>query len=329
MPFIWATPSLKGWHGMKADLLQIRLVAASIGVAALIHVAPIQIPWLIYCPWLVSVLLWGLPHGAADHIVWSAVTNNVPSVWSTVRRYLAIMVIYGGLWLLHPTAAALLFLLMTTWHWGSADAYRSFERSGVPIRTLRWFVASTARGLIPILAPVVVHRETVVQVLVSLSPGLEASGVEAWWPTPALVTGLLVVSVVAWLAVMHSINADLRWEAFESALLIILLVAVHPIASVGVYFTFWHAIGHETRLKKWYSSGRLSFLENRSLRWDQAIIMAITWLGLGIALAFLPMNRDLLAFYLIAISIMTLPHMIVVWQMDAAEPLIFEHAVPS
>ncbi|MDA0378840.1 MAG: Brp/Blh family beta-carotene 15,15'-dioxygenase [Bacteroidetes bacterium] len=304
---------------MKADKAPMWLLTASLGISALVRVLDIQTPWLVYSPWILSVVLWGLPHGAADHVVWSAFISGSRRMLHAIVRYVAVMVAYAGLWTVAPVIAMVLFLGMTVWHWGSADAYRSFKRIGAPIQTTAWFLASLSRGLVPVVAPLVCYRDTVSQVIVLLSPELTVAQVGAFWPSTPWVVGVLILIVAVWLVVMRRILADLHLEAFESALVVLLLVAVHPIASVGVYFTFWHATGHVNRLRRWYSIGWNPFFEGRNLRWDQTGIMVITWVGLACVWSFLPMRGELMAFYLMAIAILTLPHMVVVWKMDSAE----------
>ena len=233
--------------------------------------------------------------------------------------YVGIMVVYGSLWLVSAKAAVTLFLLMTVWHWGSADAWHSFTRAGSKLRTPLWFVAGVVRGIVPILAPLVLYRETVAGVVVSLSPELDSAQIIALIPSPGSILGVLVVSQVLWMVAMRKIGSNVGVEAGESILILMVLVLIHPIASVGAYFTFWHALGHDRRLELWYGSDRHAFLTPRSLRKDQAGIMLVTLIGLGLMWAWMPPGRDVLAIYLIAISVMTLPHMVVVWGMDKAE----------
>lgn len=295
--------------------------------AGLVFASGIDAPWLVYFPWVASLIFWGLPHGAADHALLSSLLQAERPMPRALGYYICIMAVYGCLWLISAEAAITLFLVMTAWHWGSADAWRSFDRVGSPLRTPVWFGAGVARGIVPILAPLVLYRDVVASVIVSMSQGMNVEQILAFIPSPAWILGILVASQLAWLLLMKKTGAKLRLEIGETVLILLVLVLIHPIAGVGAYFTFWHALGHDRRLERWYGSARHAFLRDRSLRKDQTGIMMVTLAGLILMWVWMPPGKDVLAIYLIAISVMTLPHMVVVWGMDKAEAQMHSNPV--
>jgi Brp/Blh family beta-carotene 15,15'-monooxygenase len=301
---------------MSRDSLPLLLLFGTLVFSSFFFISGLDARWLVYLPWAISVFLWGLPHGAADHVVMSTLISGQSPMPRALVCYVGIMLVYCVIWLISTKIAATLFLLMTVWHWGSADAWRSFARAGSKLQTRLWFMAGLFRGVVPVLAPLVLYREVVASVLVSMIPELDSPQIIAFIPSPQWILAVLVVSQTLWMVVMQKIGSRLGIETLETTLILAVLILIHPIASVGAYFTFWHALGHDRRLKSWYKSGRHAFLAPRSLRKDQTGIMMVTLAGLILMWAWMPPGKDALAMYLIAISVMTLPHMVVVWGMD-------------
>ncbi|MDA0682789.1 MAG: Brp/Blh family beta-carotene 15,15'-dioxygenase [Bacteroidetes bacterium] len=276
--------------------------------------------WILYLPWALSVFIYGVPHGASDHVIWASFDQSPVTgrFFRAICGYLLVMGVYGILWWMAPVLAAGLFVGITIWHWGSADAYRSFSRAAVPLMGAGWFGASIARGLTPIMAPLVFYPEVVAKVIGGWSSAIDPVGLASWIPEWPVMLVVVLVFQACWLGAMTMIGAPLQTEVVETVIVTTLLLFVHPILSVGIYFTFWHAWYHDKRLSAWYGS-RNAFLESRSKRHDQLLIMGITVAGLISVFALFPGGRPAFAFYLIAISILTMPHMIVVWKMDQFE----------
>jgi len=275
-------------------------------------------PWILYIPWALSVLFFGLPHGACDHVIWASLRGRPLRFLPVLSGYVAVMALYALLWYFLPALSAAVFVAMTIWHWGSADATRSFKRAGALWPRALWFLGSLFRGILPMLAPAVLYADVVLSIVAGWSPGIDQADLMAMMPAGYWLALIVFAAQVGWLMVMHRIGAPIKEELGETMLLTVLLTAVHPLVSVGIYFTFWHAWYHDRRLRLWYESTTIG-LADRSKRRDQVIIMIITLLGLGALLYLLPPGRSTLSVYLVAISIMTMPHMIVVWLMDGRE----------
>ncbi len=300
-------------------------------------------PWVLYIPWALSTLVFGLPHGACDHVIWASMRGAPLKFLPVLAGYLAVMGIYAVLWAALPALSAAIFIGMTIWHWGSADATRSFQRAAsrlqntrgqalpaqetlppqtpaksAPLQSAPWYAASILRGILPMAGPLALHADVVVSIVANWSPGIEEAYLLTWIPSSLWVSIIVLAGQLGWLIVMYRQGASMKEELGETLLLTLLLLLVHPLVSVGVYFTFWHAWYHDRRLGTWYRSSAPGLL-GRSKRLDQIIIMIITLVGLAAMLLLLPPGRSTLSVYLVAISIMTMPHIIVVWLMDRHE----------
>ena len=124
-----------------------------------------------YAPLVASAVLFGMPHGAVDHLV--------PRRLSTVstRRSVAVVVVlyavlggaYLAWWFLPPVSAAVAFVLLTWAHWGQGDVYLlravdddslTYPRS-VPHRLLTLVVRGAMPMAVPLVADATQYRRVV------------------------------------------------------------------------------------------------------------------------------------------------------------------------
>ena len=83
---------------------------------------------LRFLPLLVGLFLFGLPHGAIDHLVALGLARRgmrLRPFVVVVTLYLVVVVAVLLLWWVAPLFTALGFLVMTIFHWGKPCLYRS------------------------------------------------------------------------------------------------------------------------------------------------------------------------------------------------------------
>ena len=117
-----------------------------------------------------------------------------------------------------------------------------------------------------------------------------------------------------------------RGDLGEVLLLAAFFWAVPPVLAVGLYFCFWHSLRHIVRLSLLDSGSREPLSQGRflvALRMfaRQSAPVTIAALGLLVALFFAVPRAGmtsgaLLGLYLVLISALTLPHVVVVSIMD-------------
>ncbi len=82
---------------------------------------PNQIEWA-FCLFLLVIL--GIPHGAADHLVaqqLARLQNSSFSLISFASKYLAVMVAYGIMWYFFPLASFVIFIGISIFHFGDLE----------------------------------------------------------------------------------------------------------------------------------------------------------------------------------------------------------------
>jgi Brp/Blh family beta-carotene 15,15'-monooxygenase len=320
-----------------------RPVDAVFLVLIVVVAAGVRIPEAVqYVPFAISLVLLGLPHGALDHLVPSRLARRAPEPRGMALIVLLYLLVGGAvvlLWFLNPVLAFALFILTTWFHWGQGDLFVEGTRmgAGAPSRLTRAGML-TVRGALPMIVPLVaapavyfaVFQDTTGVIAVptgDLTPFFESEPLRL-----SIIAALLLLGVVTFAA-----TARARWgtpegrrgwwgDLGEVALLAVFFSVVPPILAIGLYFCLWHSLRHIVRLslldpgsRPPLSAGRFVVVARRFA--VQSAPITVAALGLLVTL-FLVVPRAglsggaLLGLYLVLISSLTLPHVVVVSIMD-------------
>jgi Brp/Blh family beta-carotene 15,15'-monooxygenase len=322
--------------GCRPAWLTVGLVGLGAVVLSTTGFVPDVPPWIRYLPLAASLLLFGLPHGAVDHLA----PTRAAGLSTTVRSMAVVGLVYlllgGGyaaLWAVAPVASAALFVALTWFHWGQGDLYaldalgsEHLDGAGVRAGTV------VVRGGLPMLVPLLRFPEryrAVVDAWVALF-GRELTA--AWLVAPdvrvalGLAFGALTVGTLA----AGYRTGDRRWrlDAAETLLLWAYFLVVPPLIAVGVYFCVWHSLRHVGRLMGIDDGARVAFRERGTLAAlrrtgvDAAPLTAVSVVmivGVAVVAGVDTDPRVLGAVYLVFIAVLTLPHVAVVTWMDWVE----------
>lgn len=318
-------------------------LGAAVLFAPVLGVLP---PVVLYVPFAVSVLVFGLPHGAVDHLA-PARTGGGGAKRSMALVGLLYLVVGGGYlawWFVAPVSAAVFFIVLTWFHWGQGDVYTLlalFDAEHLPTRAER-ALSLSVRGGLPMLAPLAFHPSAyrrVVVAFVALFDGPTDALAPVFTPTARLVAaaGLLALTCLAlalgaWRVRQGAATRPWLADAGELVLLWVFFAVLPPVLAVGLYFTLWHALRHIARLlvvdpdaQHALTVGDAGAAFRRFAR-DAAPLTAVSLLlfvALALAVPTLPTGLTdsdaLLALYLVGIAALTLPHVVVVTWMDRVQ----------
>lgn len=323
------------------------VVWPSLAVVLLLTVAfaaGLRVPgWVQYLPFAASLVLFGLPHGAVDHLVPSRLAGrdaDARSVLAVVVLYLALSGLCLALWFAAPAAAFVLFVCVTVYHWGAGDLHAllffgpdGLDGMGRASRGLLLLL----RGGLPVLIPLVFFPEAFRGVATAAAGlfGADAATLSgAFSPAFRLATGAALAAVA--FLFLFSAAGDLASRrgslvpvALETLLLFAFFAVVPPVLAVGLYFTLWHAPRHVARLvlldpagARYLRAGRPGRALARFAR-DAAPLTGLALaLLVGLYLAVPRAAEDpgsLVALYLVLISALTLPHAALVTYMDGRQ----------
>ena len=287
--------------------------------------------WFRFLPLVFSVLLFGLPHGAIDHLILIGLSGrklNAKTLGAVVCIYLSLSILFAALWWLFPILAAIAFLLMTIYHWGKSDtAFELLHDSESCLNNhprYRW-VHSLFRGLIPIGMPFLffpgrthTFLETCVRFFSAELPNMNAIRVMI-----GIVLFLFIVAEAYCL--WHSRgNGQIRL-ALEGLALLIFFASVPPLIAIGWYFSFWHGLRHVYRLLRYRcDQERIIPLFSQFIRFAvrSAPFTLVSVLLLLIMTGLVPIGNspdEWVALYLVLISALTFPHVLLVEWMDKRE----------
>jgi beta-carotene 15,15'-dioxygenase len=288
---------------------------------------------------MVGIIFLGLPHGALDHLV----PLRMGFAWGGkplglglyLLAYMAIAALYFGLWLWQPLVAFVGFLLATIFHWGQGDI-RFLEIFLNRQRKNKWggAVSMLLRGSLPMVLPVLGFPETAASLYINAVRGLGLTPLPLDLSSPVIVVSLTTYMLILFtLYLMNAVNVSantwtLRMDIAELALLTLLFCTVPAYMSVGIYFIAWHSLRH---------LARLIILKEKDVKqlkkglWQKPIkglildLLPITLaaIGLLVGLYFWKAQHvgtleTFVALYLVLISSLTKPHLVVVALMDYA-----------
>ena len=311
-------------------------------VLVLVFAAGLDVPALLqYVPFALSLLFFGLPHGAVDHLVPGRLSGggaSVRSILAVVVLYLILASLYLALWFTVPAAAFALFIGLTWFHWGQGDLYSllALERAEYLRAPYLRPLTVMVRGGLPMLVPLLAFPE-VYRGIAGNVTGLFISGdigTLPWvfGPTFRLVVALLYAALVLFtLALGYRRSGDdgkkpFFLDAAETLLLAAYFSFVPPVLAIGVYFSLWHALRHAARLMLINKTSGSALRRGRALPAFSAFFRdaaPLTFVALAIlgGLYFIVPGGvsgpdTLLALYLVLISLLTLPHVVIVCFMD-------------
>ncbi|MDV6374439.1 Brp/Blh family beta-carotene 15,15'-dioxygenase [Deinococcus arenicola] len=329
-----ATPQIA--RQRPAFLLQFAVPwAAMLGLLGLHSLFPAVLERYALVPLLLSAVLFGLPHGALDHLVplrqgWR-LTRRWTGLGLFLLAYLGVVLLYLGVWTVWPMVAYWGFLLTSALHWGHGDLDFLERRLG---RVRAWHSGATLllRGSLPIVVPFLAFPDAYERLARGAAQAFHASLPAGPLWSASFSQGLTVIFVAV---LLLSVADTLRCaasdraavtELAEVALLLLVFTQVPAELSIGLYFTLWHAWRHLGRLLELNSRPlKLRPVSVRGLRRLALDLTPITLIALGMlgglflwSAPRLHSAEDLTALYLALIAALTLPHALLVAVMDPA-----------
>lgn len=258
------------------------------------------------------LLLVGIPHGATDHLIFLQLQKSFfggKQLEQFYLNYLLLMAAYSVIWWLFPILALTIFLVLSIYHFGQSNwHYVNFDSKIQAWATyLNW-------GAFVLLAPILWHFETAVPILGSITRS-EVITVNPTWGQ-ALCLMLFLSNV--WMACVLKVGQFLTRRQFIrelfNLLILSFLYAFTPlILGFVIYFVFWHSLNSIADQIRFFKDRLEDYSWKTYVR--QALplsIVAVVGLGLLYALQTSLGIQPNLGLLFIFISVVTLPHMILI-----------------
>jgi len=322
------------------------LLLAVLGLS--LHLLPAYLPefsqglagvWFL--PWAVSLLWWGLPHGAVDHTIGAKLLDaQHPQrwVWPVAGVYFFIMLLMVGLWWWQPVIAFMAFIGVTWIHWGCGDLWWSWIREPESFPTLGSKLSFVLwRGGLPMLVPLVVDPASYRMTAEAATQWLNSGTITQEWtwletPVVRMIALVLVVALglITWALAPSGRKSGLN--QMEGLALLAFFLAWPALPAVGLYFTVWHGWRHVQRLQgRGPAPTTFSRQTMRQFMVEAApmtLLSILILLGLAAMVPSTAQPLTLLGIYLMLISSLTVPHLIVVTWMDKSDGLWGKNSIP-
>ncbi len=289
-------------------------------------------------PIYLSLFVFGMPHGGADHlIIWGMIRqSSLIFRIGTLLVYPTLSLLYLALWHHQAIVSAIFFLAMTIFHWGQGDRYLSVKlHQALYLKrsVLLGALHILSRGSLPILLPGYLGNETYKMFLEAMIRQGGSVEYDLSLISQFSYCFLLIPSVLTVLQLLLSSRKLKEGEGrafaldcLESLFLFLWFLLVPPLWALGSYFSLWHSLRHGLRILWMDSVGQQYLLEGSYFRlkgrWLQItglmtfIALVGMWFMLSLPLSFKGIELDWLGKAMLGISVLTLPHTVVVCLMD-------------
>ena len=239
------------WAGPRALPWAMLMIGCAIGI-----IAPEITKRFAAWPFVLALLIFGMPHGAADWMVQARLTGEKVFARQLVgfADYLGLMLACTLFLVWQPGVSALFFLGLTIFHFGMADA--TALRVDADGSFVRWsFVLG--RGLLLLATVFAISPEA------AWAPFAQIAEAFAWKHETMWMPDLMHLQKLSWLGVIAGAGVALagaiaRWrcgrarkaglDLIEHAMVAMLAVFADPLFAVGMFFLGVHAYRHTRRL---------------------------------------------------------------------------------
>lgn len=265
---------------------------------------------------LASVFIIGIPHGAIDHVMAAELYNLNQTLKDHLlfyASYLLVMVVVGALWIFYPVWGMIFFLVISIYHFGQADMedFLSMKRPGNRLLHIN-------RGLL-IIGLIVFADTTVTYPIMADAMRISQAQFSAFMPEPQIAIAMLagIYITTSLFGIVTDRVKRTGTYILDSALLAAVLYITGPLIGFGLYFALWHSAGHINEMRQFFES------RGKSLSVGQFYIKALPFtlvsiFGLALLLGVnvtLNLENQFLSLMFILISVLTLPHMLIVERM--------------
>jgi Brp/Blh family beta-carotene 15,15'-monooxygenase len=231
----------EAFFGRAFDRLPLACLAAVAAAAAV--TGPGWSERLAPLPWLLSLAVVGLPHGAADF----AISRRACCGWQLAGlwlAYAAIMALVAVAFMAAPVMALAAFAALSAWHFGAADA----DLDRPPPTGWARAVTAAARGCPTLAAPLAARPEATATaaselLALALPAGRMVTAVQVQTAGIVLAAVAVAAIVADGLLARRQTGDPSRWLWHLVALGVLLALGLctDPLFSVGLSFLVWHS----------------------------------------------------------------------------------------
>lgn len=271
---------------------------------------------------LVLILFGGIPHGATDYVIFKNV--HIPKFISRkmatfVALYLLMMGFYTAIWWMIPSIGLLIFLGISVFHFGQSNwAYIQFPSAALRIATyVLW-------GTWVLFFPVVWHFDDSRPIIAELLAVPREAVVLPLWGT--YIPHTLVIATTGLIVALRMrgviTGRNLRDELLNLFILTLCFSQLPLLLGFALYFVGWHSftsILDQIRMYRGILNERYTMANYLRDVWPFSLL-AIAFMCGWLFWSYQAQTRIDWAFLFVFVSIVTLPHMLLIDQLYSQKP---------
>ena len=257
---------------------------------------------------LASIVIFGVPHGAFDYAFMKDAVKgrNVP-LSIVITAYVLLVLLSLILWFLAPTFSIIIFISISTYHFGAADPL-SFGVESKNLKSLAIFSIIMQGGLTTTFLPLL-HWTTFSQYLTDLQSNSEI--LFSW-----LALSSLLWAISALVVFKNLFYTNQKGKLAVTLLICLLVWIMKPLLFFALFFCCSHAWSHYKKSMRHLSRGdhlpSVSFFTTTILAWVLIVIVGFGFFPIsGDELEFM-LSPNLLRGVFASLFALTVPHILVV-----------------
>lgn len=260
----------------------------------------------------------GLPHGATDLLLVKYLSTdryNEQSVSQALLHYISLIALYGLIWYFMPELAFVLFIIISIYHFGQSN-YTFLQVESKLTRTVGYI----ASGSFVLLTPLCIHHEIAIPIIETIS-GTTAFSFSA--TTAETLTRALFLTNI-WLLIFLYLNNWITSEtlAYQLVSIVLLLLCywfLPLILGFTIYFVFWHSLHSMVDQIDYIRTKEndftwLKYYKNALPITLLAVVLIAGGYWINITWS---INFSIIEVFFVMLSLMTLPHIILIEQLYA------------
>jgi Brp/Blh family beta-carotene 15,15'-monooxygenase len=287
------------------------VLGATLTFGALGWLYPVFLQQIQYYLLCILVLMIGLPHGATDFLLFKRLQGTRLSTLQLIRFFTVYLLVVGAYfcaWLFWPLPSLLLFLLVSTYHFGQSN----WEQFDAP----KWvrYLMNIVWGIFAVGGAVLWHWDESSVIISQLVPDVPK------WPLQTMLMiqwGILCLNVILIICLRIAGYIDSLRMVFEAIKLVVLgFMFFYTPLLVGftIYFTLWHSLGSLLSQIDFFRIQWPSFTLYHYYRQatQYTLLAVLGLLGMVVAQPYLFPDISLFSIFLVFISCVTLPHIFLI-----------------
>lgn len=285
-----------------------RVIIVSIAFIFATNLIPEFLANFVSISFIVTV---GLMHGATDHILYinsenATFKSKIPK--SFLIKYLFILGIMGLFWLLIPKFALSVFLVISAYHFGQTQLQYIPISEGSLLKKLLYLTW----GLLVISIVTLLNTNESISLINSAVPEFDLNWLSSELPI-VIILILSIVFLVFYLALCKPLSwHSVFFEMVELIALALLASQTNLIITFGFFFGLWHSLrASQVQIDK---INKVQKYELKTFLIESLPFTIISIFGIAFMILiakYFEANIRLEMLFLVAISMLTLPHMFI------------------